>query len=312
MNRICTVRGFDKGLFRPGEEPLKNEEKQMRLLFLGTAAAEGIPALWCDCECCRESRRLGGRNIRHRCSYCIDSDTLVDFGPDSGCRTLDCNVELARIKRLIVTHPHSDHLVPAELMYRHMPRFCASAPEGKMALLGSEEVLGEFVRGVLAAPGAGYSASDLFDDLRLDPLTLRGGEWTSSDDMEVLPIPAAHAPGLGAMIFVIRRGGRALLIANDTAFLPEASWAMLNGVKLDAAVLECTLGFSRNISGRHMGIDATLRFRDRLGVMGCLDMDTPVFANHFSHNGGGTYDELSRAFAPSGITVAYDGLTVEV
>lgn len=285
----------------------------MRLLFLGTAAAEGIPALWCGCDCCRKSRELGGRNLRHRCSYCIDADTLVDFGPDTFCRTLDFNIDLSGMKRLIVTHPHSDHLLASELMYRHIPRFCGAAPEGKMELLSSGEVLREVVRGILDSPGAGCSALDVFGYLRIEPRPLPGGEWVSSGDMEILPIPATHAPGLGAMIYVMRRGGRSLLIANDTAFLAEASWTMLAGVKLDVAVLECTTNFKHpDASGTHMGINTTIRFRDRLREMGCLSPESRIYVTHFSHNGGGTHEELCRFFEPRGISVAYDGLAVEV
>ena len=40
----------------------------MKLVFLGTAAAEAIPALWCGCNICREARRRGGKDIRRRCS----------------------------------------------------------------------------------------------------------------------------------------------------------------------------------------------------------------------------------------------------
>ena len=35
----------------------------MRLFFLGTAAAEGFPGIFCKCERCREARKLGGRNF---------------------------------------------------------------------------------------------------------------------------------------------------------------------------------------------------------------------------------------------------------
>jgi phosphoribosyl 1,2-cyclic phosphodiesterase len=31
----------------------------MKLNFLGTAAAEGFPAIFCNCEYCKEARKLG-------------------------------------------------------------------------------------------------------------------------------------------------------------------------------------------------------------------------------------------------------------
>ncbi len=38
----------------------------MKLTYLGTAAAEGWPAVFCNCPCCRQARVLGGKDIRTR------------------------------------------------------------------------------------------------------------------------------------------------------------------------------------------------------------------------------------------------------
>ena len=45
----------------------------MKLKYLGTAAAEGVPALFCTCEVCRKSMELGGKNIRTRSQAIIDN-----------------------------------------------------------------------------------------------------------------------------------------------------------------------------------------------------------------------------------------------
>ena len=46
----------------------------MKFHFLGTAAAEGIPALFCECAVCKEAREKGGRFIRTRSQALIDDD----------------------------------------------------------------------------------------------------------------------------------------------------------------------------------------------------------------------------------------------
>ena len=38
----------------------------MKIRFLGTAAAEGWPAVFCACESCKRAERLGGKDIRTR------------------------------------------------------------------------------------------------------------------------------------------------------------------------------------------------------------------------------------------------------
>ena len=39
----------------------------MKLQFLGTGAAEGIPAVFCECEACEEIRRRGETEYHSRC-----------------------------------------------------------------------------------------------------------------------------------------------------------------------------------------------------------------------------------------------------
>ena len=36
----------------------------MKLQYLGTAAAEGMPAVFCQCPICREAARPGGKDLR--------------------------------------------------------------------------------------------------------------------------------------------------------------------------------------------------------------------------------------------------------
>lgn len=38
----------------------------MKLQYLGTAAAEGFPGMFCNCTACERARKAGGKNIRTR------------------------------------------------------------------------------------------------------------------------------------------------------------------------------------------------------------------------------------------------------
>ena len=285
----------------------------MKLVFLGTAAAEGIPGLWCGCAICREARKRGGKDIRRRCSYLIDDDTMVDFGPDSFDQMRMANIDLCRLKRIIFTHPHEDHMSPVQFLYRRAPGFCTDVPDYKLDVLGSRLALRELVRGIVSCNSPSLDAVNLADYLRLNPITVKEGEWAKSGDVEVLPVPASHAPGLGAMIYVIRRNGKTLLIANDTGWLTDEAWRMLDGIRLDAAVIECTIAFRNpDADKNHQGFNTTVRFRERLIDLRCLEAETPVYVTHFSHNGYGLHEELQARFFVQGMTVAFDGLGVEI
>ena len=154
---------------------------------------------------------------------------------------------------------------------------------------------------------------NLFDYLRINPITVQPGEWVKSGDVELLPVTASHAPGLEAVIYVIRRGGRTLLIANDTGWLTDEAWAMLDGVRFDAAVIECTIGFRNpDANKNHQGFNTTVKFRQKLIDMRCLAPDAPAYVTHFSHNGLALHEEFVARFEPYGMTVAYDGFAVEI
>ena len=272
----------------------------MKLRFLGTAAAEGIPALWCDCPVCKKAFEDPANELRRRCSYLIDNDTIVDFGPDSFWQSIQFGIDLTRIERVIVTHAHEDHIQPDDLCYRAAG---FSHVDRNIELIASDKSM-ELIRSQCT-----YSFKKIF----ITPRIAEPGKWLQTQDMELLPIPADHAPGLAPMIYVIRRNGKSLLIANDTGILQESSWQLLEGIKLDTAVLECTCVFAYpDMTGNHLGVNTTIQFRDKLLEMNCITLETPVFVNHFSHNGKANHAELADFFSKHNMTVARDGLQTEI
>ena len=96
----------------------------MRIRYLGTAAAEGWPALFCRCEACRKAASLGGKNIRTRAQAVIDDRILMDLGPDTYLHMLHQGLDLPAIHTLLVTHAHQDHWYPLELLLRGEPYAC--------------------------------------------------------------------------------------------------------------------------------------------------------------------------------------------
>ena len=278
----------------------------MKVTFLGTAAAEGIPALWCECEVCRKAQQQRGRDLRRRCAYLIDSDTLVDFGPDIFWQCTEFNIDLTRIDRIVFTHAHSDHLNGIEFIWRRTPWF--STLRHRIKVFGSPAIFARMLSQITMDSSI-YQLSDLL----IDPVEVRHGQTTDDGDFELLTLNADHAPGLEPQVHVIGRNGKRFFIANDTGFLREESWELLKGVKLDLVEIDCTCGLRTPDCDRgHQGVNSVLAFRDRLLDLGCITPETPVYANHFSHNGGALHADLEAFFAPHRIRVAYDGLTVEL
>ncbi len=278
----------------------------MKIKFLGTAAAEGVPALWCECPTCAQASKNGGKDIRRRTSYLIDSDTIVDFGPDAFFQTVSFGIDLLKIDRIVYTHSHGDHLSPFELLWRKDKWF--SCVTKKIKVFGSRAVLGAIMR--FAADDIGVTS---FDELNIIPVELSHGVPVADGDIRMTPMNANHAPGKSPFIYVISRNGKSVLFGNDTGWLPDESWKLLENARLDLAILDTTMGIrSPDCAGGHMGVNTVVKFNERLKSVGALKDAAETYANHFSHNGGNLHEDLERFFKPHGIKVAYDGLELSV
>ena len=76
----------------------------MKLLYLGTAAAEGWPAPFCQCDNCKAARIKKGKNIRSRPQVLINDDLLMDYGPDTFCHSLQYDLNLDLVKTVLRLH----------------------------------------------------------------------------------------------------------------------------------------------------------------------------------------------------------------
>ena len=89
----------------------------MKIKYLGTAAGEGIPALLCNCDICKRSRDLGGKNLRARSQALIDDTLLIDMPPETYTNFHRYNIDLLNIRYWLITHTHIDHFYDEELIY---------------------------------------------------------------------------------------------------------------------------------------------------------------------------------------------------
>ena len=81
----------------------------MKYTFYGTAAAEGIPAIFCECEACNRARKLGGKNIMTRSQSVIDGVLGIDFSADSYLHVINYGMPERDISSYLITHNHMDH-----------------------------------------------------------------------------------------------------------------------------------------------------------------------------------------------------------
>ena len=117
----------------------------MKLRFLGTAAAEGWPALFCNCENCKKARALGGPDIRTRSQSLVNDDLLIDFPADTYMHVLQNGFDLSAIKIFLITHNHCDHFYPLDFGMRG-GLFAHAQTVEKAKIVASEDGIAEFHR----------------------------------------------------------------------------------------------------------------------------------------------------------------------
>ena len=105
-------------------------------------------------------------------------------------------------------------------------------------------------------------------------------------------------------------GRRRLLYATDTGPLPEAAWQALSGQSFDCIVLEETMGYKEK--AQHLGLASFLEQYHRFQKEGSLRPGGRMVATHLSHQWNPVHDKLVSILEPQGVTVAYDGLTLEL
>jgi phosphoribosyl 1,2-cyclic phosphate phosphodiesterase len=275
----------------------------MKVTFLGSAAAEGWPALFCVCEACREARRRGGPNLRRRTCYLINADTLVDFGPDIAWQCTEFGIDLADIAHLLVTHSHSDHWNSNEIHWRQ-PGF--SHVRGPLAMYANRNVY------AVLRHERGFTP----EQIGIDATVLTPGDRFQAGPLAGLALEATHCgPDEQALNYILRDDRSGLLITNDSGWWGEATWELAAGAQVDLAIIECTyaLGHPTQRDG-HLGAEAALDFRDAMIARGVLKPEARVILNHFTHNAGvvSLHEEFCAWAAGRGVEVGFDGLVVEI
>ena len=106
----------------------------MELVLLGTAAAEGWPGPFCLCEACEEARKRRGPNVRSRSGALVDDELKIDFSPDTVSQLQRTGRNLSRVKTILFTHQHSDHVVASEMEWCVTP-FTLTPPAWKIEVI---------------------------------------------------------------------------------------------------------------------------------------------------------------------------------
>ncbi len=277
----------------------------MEIQYLGTAAAEGLPALFCDCETCRKARVAGGKEVRTRTQAVVDRRVLIDFPPDTYAHALSYSLKLGQIQHLLITHSHMDHFFPVELIHRH--EHFGHNTKGMLYVYGNAAVEKAFYDAVLIDRFKVHPLDNAVRFIRLEPFA-----DFMADGYHIIPIPADHDKREVCLIYIIEKDGKCLLYGHDTGMnLSAEAWECIFSHKYDLISMDATMGRVKT-DGYHMGLEDDIAFAKLLEEKGCIRQDTVKVINHFSHNGCMTHGELEAFAGEHGMAAAYDGMKVSV
>lgn len=276
----------------------------MKFTFLGTAAAEGWPGMFCECESCRKAKEIGGRNIRTRSQAVIDNQLLIDFPADTYLHVLYYGLNLAKIRHCIITHSHSDHLYEEDFEMRRI-RFAYPSEEFTLTVYGTNPTA-ERMNEIIDK----YSLSN---QGRVKFQMIEPFHPFDAMNYTITPLKADHDPHCNPVFYWISDHSKNILYANDTGYFPEETWNYLEEKKpyFNFVSLDCTSGIIESRKG-HMGLSTNVEVKNRLKELSCVDENTIFVIHHFSHNGKLIYDELVPIAAQNNFLVSYDGMTMDI
>ena len=277
----------------------------MKLTFLGTSAAEGVPAVFCNCPTCKRAKEKGGKEIRTRSQILIDDDTLFDFPMDTYMHMLRYKLDLSAITRVLITHAHMDHCYPQEFCMRGGP-FAHNLTHDKIDIFCNSSV-----KEIFLSDSSREMRQEVGKNININ--VLHPYDRVVAPDLTIIALPAQHTVSEECLVYYVERNGVGAILLNDTGPLDREVYERLKdmGAHVDIATLDCTYGAVRHGKGRHMGLYDAADQADIMRSVGLVDDGAKIIVTHLSHNTDLDYDGMQDRASALGITVAYDGYTVE-
>lgn len=252
----------------------------MKLTFLGTGTSHGVPVIGCDCAVCQSN---DPRNKRTRSSLLVqidDLNILIDTATEFRLQALRCGVK--RIDAVLYTHCHADHVFGFDDLRIFSQRFGIEIPfYGNAATIEEMQQVFSYVFRKTQEGGG---------KPRVKPIVV-DGEFMINQ-VKIVPLPIYHGE---LPIYGYRIGDMAYI--TDCSLLPETTLALLRGVKV------LILGVIRyQPHPTHMHVDAALELVKQV-------KPDQTYFTHISHL---LEHNAVNASLPSYVTLAYDGLVIEL
>ncbi len=262
-------------------ENLSQPYNHVKITFLGTGTSQGVPLIGCTCQVCVSTDPF---DHRLRCALWIRTDTtsiIIDTGPDFRYQALRAKID--RVDAVLFTHGHKDHVAGLDDI-RAFNYWQQSAIDIYANECTSEVLHREFQYVFNDDKYPGIPQLDLHI-INETPLII--------GDLEIIPIKVMHYK---MEVYGYRIG--------KFTYITDANYIDPNELKkifgTEILVLNA-LRREKHIS--HFTLEEAIQLSEQINA-------PQTYFTHISHQLG-LHKEVTWELQ-EGISLAYDGLTIEV
>lgn len=278
--------------------------REQYILLLGTGAGNANFGTQAAAD-------LPAEDVRRYVSNYLPPDILIDFNNHTAEALDTFDIDGRMIRHLFVTHGHSDHFQPEEIL-----RFAAGLP-GPLAVYGNTMIRDalEFCRNNVFDPKSGRFAARQCP-FNIEANVITPGIAITAGETKVTAVLGNHFMNKAycimeqqALNFVIENDGRTIFYGLDSSYLLPDTLEVLSRFRFDLAILDATFGpreIDPAVSG-HLNwkmLDETIA---ELRRTGCIDTATVIVADHVSTDDVEPYHQIVDDLSARGITLAHDG-----
>lgn len=261
---------------------LKKTMPKMKLTFLGTGTSTGVPMIGCKCKTCTSS---DPKDKRLRTSAHLEVEGVhlqMDVGPDFRQQMLRENIN--KIDGILITHEHNDHVIGLDevrafnfLQKKDMPVYATEQVQVNLKQRFDYIFSGKSYPGIPKVK--------LITITKTTPFFMEG--------IKIIPIEVMHGqlPILGFRV-------------HDFTYITDIK--TINEDELEKVMGTEVLVLSalhQDAHRTHQNLDEALALIEKIAPK-------HTYLTHISHRMG-RYANIAPTL-PSHITMAYDGLTIEI
>ncbi len=283
------VSGFTYAEEGKSKASRNSSVKKMELLFLGTGAANWprrYPPL---------KKKLARGQVRGMSSMLVNGHILIDCGSTVLDVMKRYNVNPAGITDILLTHTHSDHLHPGNILAVANAR---DAGLGPLRFWGDPEAL-----------------KQVPDSDRIEKRPVGIEQPFHIDGLKITGLASNHHVDDSketCLIYLIEAAETSVLYATDAGWLLTRTWIYLRKKQLDAVIWDATMGEGTGdprIFG-HNDLTMIRHMNQTLASQKVLKPDAKIILTHLARKLHPSHEELEKRLLPEGLIPAYDGMSV--